>query len=67
MRIHSWAIGLFLVLGIGFFTAILFLIGNRYDIFGKHVDFYAEFSDISGLPHLTRCCSNSDLFTGSTW
>jgi phospholipid/cholesterol/gamma-HCH transport system substrate-binding protein len=50
MRIHSWAIGLFLVLGIGFFTVILFLIGNRYDIFGKHVEFYAEFSDIGGLP-----------------
>src|SRR5580704_5195614 len=50
MRIHSWAIGLFLVLGIGLFTTILFLIGNRYDVFGKHVEFYAEFSDISGLP-----------------
>jgi phospholipid/cholesterol/gamma-HCH transport system substrate-binding protein len=50
MRIHSWAIGLFLILGIGLFTVILFLIGNRHDIFGKHVEFYAEFSDISGLP-----------------
>src|SRR5580658_1956473 len=50
MRIHAWAIGLFLILGIGLFTAILFLIGNRHDIFGKHVEFYAEFSDIGGLP-----------------
>ena len=50
MRIHTWAIGLFLILGIGLFTAILFLIGNRHDVFGKHVDFYAEFSDIGGLP-----------------
>jgi phospholipid/cholesterol/gamma-HCH transport system substrate-binding protein len=50
MRIHSWAIGLFLILGIGLFTAILFLIGNRHDIFGKHVEYYAEFSDVSGLP-----------------
>jgi phospholipid/cholesterol/gamma-HCH transport system substrate-binding protein len=50
MRIHVWAIGLFLTLGIGLFTAILFLIGNRHDIFGKHVEFYAEFSDIGGLP-----------------
>ena len=50
MRIHSWAIGLFLIVGFVLFAAILFLIGNRYDIFGKHVDFYAEFSDISGLP-----------------
>jgi phospholipid/cholesterol/gamma-HCH transport system substrate-binding protein len=50
MRIHSWAIGLFLILGIGLFTVILFLIGNRYDVFGKHVDFYAEFSNTGGLP-----------------
>jgi phospholipid/cholesterol/gamma-HCH transport system substrate-binding protein len=50
MRIHSWAIGLFLIVGFGLFATILFLIGNRYDIFGKHVDFYAEFSDVSGLP-----------------
>jgi phospholipid/cholesterol/gamma-HCH transport system substrate-binding protein len=50
MRIHTWAIGLFLILGIGLFTVILFLIGNRHDVFGKHVEFYAEFSDIGGLP-----------------
>lgn len=50
MRIHSWAIGLFLTLGIGLFTAVLFLIGNRHHVFGKHVEFYAEFSDIGGLP-----------------
>ena len=50
MRIHTWAVGLFLFLGLGFFTAILFLIGNRHDIFGKHVTFYSEFLDVSGLP-----------------
>lgn len=50
MRIHPWAIGLFLIFGIGLFTAILFLIGNRHDLFGKHVEFYADFSDIGGLP-----------------
>lgn len=50
MRVHTWAIGLFLILGIGLFTAILFLIGNRHDVFGKHVEFYADFSDIGGLP-----------------
>jgi len=50
MRIHSWAIGLFLTSGIVLFTAMLFLIGNRHDVFGKHVEFYAEFSDIGGLP-----------------
>jgi len=50
MRIHTWAIGLFLIAGIGLFTAILFLIGNRHDVFGKHVEFYADFSDTGGLP-----------------
>src|SRR6266403_465557 len=49
MRIRSWAIGLFLILGIGFFAAILFLIGNRHDVFGKHVEFYSEFSNVGGL------------------
>jgi phospholipid/cholesterol/gamma-HCH transport system substrate-binding protein len=39
-----------MILGIGSFTAILFLIGNRLDIFGKHVEFYSDFSDVSGLP-----------------
>ena len=50
MRVHAWAIGLFLIVGIGLFTAMLFLVGNRHDVFGKHVDFYADFSDVGGLP-----------------
>jgi phospholipid/cholesterol/gamma-HCH transport system substrate-binding protein len=50
MRVHSWAIGLFLILGVGLFTVILFLIGSRYDVFDKHVEYYAEFSNIVGLP-----------------
>ncbi|HUA19128.1 MAG TPA: MlaD family protein [Bryobacteraceae bacterium] len=50
MRIHTWAIGLFLIVGIGLFSAILFLIGNRHDVFSKHVQFYADFSDLGGLP-----------------
>jgi phospholipid/cholesterol/gamma-HCH transport system substrate-binding protein len=49
MRIHPWAIGLFLILGLGFFTAILFLIGNRHNVFGEHVEFYSEFSSLGGL------------------
>ncbi len=51
MRIRPWAVGLFLILGIGFFTAILFLIGNRHNVFGKHVEFYSEFSSLGGLPN----------------
>ena len=37
-------------MGIGFFTAILFLIGNRYGVFGEPIKLYAGFSDIAGLP-----------------
>jgi len=51
MRIHTWAIGLFIILGIGLFAAVLFLIGNRHDVFGKHAVFYSDFSDIGGLPN----------------
>src|ERR1700733_7440756 len=51
MRVSTWAIGLFIVLGTGLFAAVLFLIGNRHDVFGKHVEFYSEFSDIGGLPN----------------
>ncbi len=51
MRVHAWAIGLFMILGTGLFATILFLIGNRHDVFGKHAEFYSEFSDIDGLPN----------------
>jgi phospholipid/cholesterol/gamma-HCH transport system substrate-binding protein len=49
MRIKPWSIGLFIVLGIGLFTAILFLIGNRQQAFSRHLEFYTEFSNLSGL------------------
>jgi phospholipid/cholesterol/gamma-HCH transport system substrate-binding protein len=49
MRIRTWAVGLFVILGIGFFTAILFLIGSSHNIFGRHVEFYSDFSNIAGL------------------
>jgi phospholipid/cholesterol/gamma-HCH transport system substrate-binding protein len=51
MRVHTWAIGLFIILGTGLFATVLFLIGNRHDVFGKHAEFYSEFSDIGGLPN----------------
>jgi phospholipid/cholesterol/gamma-HCH transport system substrate-binding protein len=50
MRIRIWAVGLFLILGIVSFTVVLFLIGSRHDVFGKHAEFYSEFSDVGGLP-----------------
>lgn len=49
MRIRVWAIGLFIVLGLGFATAILFLIGSRQKAFDRHVDLYTEFSSLGGM------------------
>ena len=49
MHFRSWAIGLFIIVGFGFFTAILFLIGNRQQAFSKHLDLYTEFSNLGGL------------------
>ncbi len=49
MRIKPWGIGLFIVLGVTFFTAVLFMIGNRQEAFGRHLELYTEFSNLSGL------------------
>ena len=49
MKLKSWAIGLFIILGFGGFTAILFLIGNRHKAFDRHVILYTEFSNLGGL------------------
>ena len=49
MRIQTWAIGAFILAGLGLFTAILFLIGNRQKAFGKHVELYTEFSNLGGV------------------
>jgi phospholipid/cholesterol/gamma-HCH transport system substrate-binding protein len=49
MTVKPWGIGLFIVLGIGLFTGILFLIGDREEAFSRHLDVYSEFSNLSGL------------------
>ena len=49
MRIKPWGIGLFLLVGFGFFTAILFLIGSQQKAFSKHFTVYAEFANVGGL------------------
>ena len=49
MRIKPWGIGLFIFLGVAFFTAVLFMIGNRQEAFGRHLELYTEFSNLSGL------------------
>jgi len=49
MNAKPWGVGLFIVLGIGLFAGILFLIGNREEAFSRHLDVYSEFSNLSGL------------------
>ncbi len=49
MNIKPWGIGLFLVIGLGLFTVILFLIGSRENLFSSHMEVFTEFSNLSGL------------------
>jgi phospholipid/cholesterol/gamma-HCH transport system substrate-binding protein len=42
-------VGLFVAAGLALFTIGLFLIGNRHEAFARHIEFYAEFKDLSGL------------------
>ncbi len=54
MKLRPWAIGLFIFLGFGLFTAILFLIGDRQKAFSKHIVLYTEFSDLGGLANAAK-------------
>jgi len=49
MRIKTWAIGVFIIVGFGLFTAILFQIGSRQKAFSRHLEVYTEFSNLGGL------------------
>jgi len=49
MHVKPWGIGLFMVVGLGIFTAILFIIGNQDEAFSRHLEVYTEFSNLSGL------------------
>jgi phospholipid/cholesterol/gamma-HCH transport system substrate-binding protein len=50
MEIKPWGIGLFVIVGFGLTTAILFMIGDREKAFGKHLTVYTDFTNLSGLP-----------------
>jgi phospholipid/cholesterol/gamma-HCH transport system substrate-binding protein len=49
MKDKPWVVGLFIVVGVSLFAAVLFLIGNRREAFSRHRVVYAEFADLSGL------------------
>jgi phospholipid/cholesterol/gamma-HCH transport system substrate-binding protein len=42
-------VGVFILVAFGLFTAGLFLIGNRHEAFARHMEFYTEFTNVSGL------------------
>ena len=54
MKIRTWAIGLFIVVGFGLLTGILFLIGDRQKAFGRHLTLYTEFADLGGLANAAK-------------
>jgi phospholipid/cholesterol/gamma-HCH transport system substrate-binding protein len=49
MKNRNFVVGLFVAAGLLLFTVGLFLIGNRHQAFARHIAFYAEFRDLSGL------------------
>jgi len=49
MKNRNFIVGLFVIIGLALFTVGLFLIGNRHEAFARHMDFYAEFTNLDGL------------------
>ena len=49
MRNKNLIVGLFVLAGLAIFTTGLFLIGNRHQAFARHIDYYAEFTNLAGL------------------
>jgi phospholipid/cholesterol/gamma-HCH transport system substrate-binding protein len=51
---RTFTVGLFAVAGLTLFTVGLFLVGNRHEAFARHMDFYAEFTNLAGLSKGTK-------------
>jgi phospholipid/cholesterol/gamma-HCH transport system substrate-binding protein len=49
MKSKNLIVGLFVIAGLVLFTIGLFLIGDRHEAFSHHIDYYAEFTNLSGL------------------
>lgn len=49
MQNKNLMIGTFVLAGLALFMAGLFLIGNRHEAFARHVDYYADFTNLAGL------------------
>jgi phospholipid/cholesterol/gamma-HCH transport system substrate-binding protein len=49
MNFRPWAVGLFVTVGLALFVAILFIVGNRQEVFSRKTTFQTQFRDVSGL------------------
>jgi phospholipid/cholesterol/gamma-HCH transport system substrate-binding protein len=49
MRNKNLVVGFFVLAGLALFMVGLILIGNRHEAFAKHVDYYADFTNLAGL------------------
>ena len=49
MKNRNFVVGIFVLAALGLFTVGLFMIGNRHDTFSRHVEYFVEFTDLSGL------------------
>lgn len=49
MKNKNFMVGVFVICGLLLFTAGLFLIGNRHQFFARHVEFYTDFVNLSGI------------------
>lgn len=49
MQNKNLLVGSFVLAGLALFMAGLFLIGNRHEAFARHIDYYADFTNLAGL------------------
>jgi len=49
MKSKNLMVGLFVLAGLVLFMTGLFLIGNRHEAFARHMDYYADFTNLAGL------------------
>jgi phospholipid/cholesterol/gamma-HCH transport system substrate-binding protein len=42
-------VGVFVTAGLALFATRLFMIGDRHEAFARHIEFYAEFANLSGI------------------
>src|SRR5579863_4462335 len=49
MKNRDLSVGLFVIAGLLLFGAGMFLIGDRRQAFGRHVEYYSEFADVAAL------------------